>query len=51
MQAVISVAYYLAVLYFAILLFFGFLRAKDFQRSVLYLVVLMPFVLRILRLK
>lgn len=51
MQAVISLVYYLTVLWFGFLLFRGFLRARNLQQAILYLVVLAPFVLRLLRVK
>ncbi len=51
MQIAVSLVYYAAVLGFAILLGWNFFRTRDLQKAVLYLVVLMPFVLRILRLK
>ncbi|HHY46778.1 MAG TPA: hypothetical protein GX506_05690 [Firmicutes bacterium] len=51
MQAVISVIYYAMVIYFAIVLVHNFVRAKDIQKAILYLVVLMPFVMRVFRLK
>ena len=35
----------------AALLFYNFVRAKSWDREVLYLIVLIPFVLRLLRLK
>lgn len=51
MQTAVSVIYYAAVLWFAALLGWNFFRTRDLQKATLYLVVLMPFVMRILRLK
>lgn len=51
MQDIVSIAYYATVLYFAAGLVWNLICAKDLQRTLLYLVVLAPFVLRILRLK
>lgn len=51
MQAVVTLAYYVAVLYFGAILVWNLLGARDTQKAALYLLVLMPFVMRILRLK
>ena len=50
-QSVITVAYYGLVALAAALLFYNFLRTKSWDREILYLIVLIPFVLRLLRLK
>lgn len=51
MQSVVSIVYYGAVLYFGMLIIWNFATTRDIQKAILYLVVLAPFVLRILRLK
>ena len=51
LQAVITLLYYGLVALAAILLAMNFWRAKTWDREVLYLIVLVPFVLRLLQLK
>lgn len=48
---VIMVLYYIITAFFGAVLFWNFLRSKDVQKAILYLVILMPFVLRVFRLK
>jgi hypothetical protein len=51
LQAVITLAYYALTAGAAALLIYNFVRAKTWDREVLYLIVLLPFLLRVLRLK
>jgi ABC-type spermidine/putrescine transport system permease subunit I len=51
MQEIITVLYYGLVAWAALLLAYCFWRAKGWDREVLYLIVLVPFVLRLLHLK
>ncbi len=51
LQTFITVAYYGLVAFAAALLLYNFVRTKSWDREVLYLIVLIPFVLRLLRLK
>jgi hypothetical protein len=51
LQALITLLYYGLVAWAAALLAYNFWRAKSWDREVLYLIVLVPFVLRLLRLK
>jgi multisubunit Na+/H+ antiporter MnhE subunit len=48
---IITVLYYLLTAAIAVLLIRNFLKRKDWQEEVLYIVVLIPFLLRLLRLK
>jgi len=48
---IVTVLYYLLTAGIAILLIRNFLKRKDWQEEVLYIVVLIPFLLRLLRLK
>ena len=48
---IITVLYYLLTAAIAVLLVRNFLKRKDWQEEVLYIVVLIPFLLRLLRLK
>jgi hypothetical protein len=50
-QSAITVAYYGITICAAALLVHRFLRARSWDREVLYLIVLVPFLLRVLRLK
>jgi uncharacterized membrane protein len=48
---IVTVLYYLMTAYIAVLLVWNFLRRKKWQEEVLYIIVLIPFILRLLRLK
>jgi len=48
---IVTVLYYLLTAAIAVLLIRNFLKRKDWQEEVLYIVVLLPFLLRVLRLK
>jgi hypothetical protein len=48
---IITVLYYILVGYIVLLMFWNLLRSKKWQEEVLYVIVLMPFLLRLLRLK
>ena len=51
LQSVITALYYALVAGAAIVLAHNFLKAKTWEREVLYLIVLVPFLLRVLFLK
>lgn len=51
MNAVVTVLYYLLTAYVAVLLVWNFLKRKNGQEEILYIIVLIPFLLRLLRLK
>jgi len=51
LQAFVSVLYYLMVAYVVVLLVWNFLRSKKWDEEVLYIIVLIPFILRLFRLK
>jgi uncharacterized membrane protein len=51
MSTIVTVLYYLLTAYVAVLLVADFLKNKKWQDEVLYIIVLIPFVLRLLRLK
>lgn len=48
---IISVLYYMLVAYVAILMVWNLIRSKKWQEEALYIIVLIPFLLRLLRLK
>ena len=47
----IMILYYAITAFFGAVLFWNFVKSKDVQKAILYLVILMPFVLRVFRLK
>ncbi|MBE0556267.1 MAG: hypothetical protein IH628_03460 [Proteobacteria bacterium] len=51
MQTIITVIYYLLIAATSGLLVANFLKTKDWQRELLYVIVLIPFLLRLLMLK
>lgn len=51
MQSVVSVLYYAATALIALVLLANVLRTKDVKKTVLYATVLIPFVLRLARIK
>jgi uncharacterized membrane protein len=51
MITIVTVLYYLLTAYVAVLLVANFLKNKKWQDEVLYIIVLIPFILRLLRLK
>ena len=48
---IISALYYMLVAYVVVLMVWNLLRSKKWQEEVLYILVLAPFLLRLLRLK
>ena len=51
METIVTLLYYLLTACIAVLLVRNFLKRKSWQEEVLYIIVLIPFVLRLLRLK
>ena len=47
----IMLLYYVVTALFGVVLIRNFIRTEDVQKAILYLVVLMPFVMRVFRLK
>jgi hypothetical protein len=48
---IVMVLYYVITAFFGAVLFWNFVKTRDVQKAILYLVVLAPFVLRVFRLK
>jgi hypothetical protein len=48
---IITWLYYLLVAYVVVLMVWNLLKSRKWQEEVLYVIVLLPFVLRLLRLK
>jgi hypothetical protein len=51
LQTVITLLYYLMVAFTVVLMIWNFIRTKEREKEVLYLIVLLPFLLRLFRLK
>ena len=50
-QGAISLLYYLLVAYVAALLVWNLIRSRKWEEEILYVIVLIPFLLRLFRLK
>ncbi len=50
-QSLVSVLYYLLVAYVVGLLVWNFIRSRKWDEELLYVIVLIPFLLRLFRLK
>ena len=48
---IVAILYYLMTAFIAVLLVWNFLKRKSWQEEALYIIVLIPFLLRLLRLK
>lgn len=48
---IITIIYYALIAYTAILLILNLIKSKSWEKEVLYVVVLIPFLLRLFRLK
>jgi hypothetical protein len=51
LQSIVSVLYYILVAYVVVLLVWNLLRSRKWDEEVLYVIVLIPFLLRLFRLK
>jgi uncharacterized membrane protein len=51
MQLIVTVLYYILTAYVAVLIVWNLLKRKNWQEEALYVIVLIPFLLRLLRLK
>ncbi len=51
MGTIVTVLYYLLTAFVAVMLAWNFLRRKNWQEEALYIIILIPFLLRLLRLK
>jgi hypothetical protein len=48
---IITILYYLLTAYIAFLIIWNLLQRKKWQEEILYIIILMPFLLRLFRLK
>lgn len=51
LSTIITVLYYIICLFFLLLIVRNFVKTKKAQEAIVYAVIMIPFVLRILRLK
>ena len=51
LNMIVAVGYYLIAAYFLVAVIKAFLKEKNVQDSILYAIIMIPFVLRLLRLK
>jgi len=51
LQSAVTILYYLLVAYIVVLLVWNFVRSRKWEEEVLYVIVLIPFLLRLFRLK
>ena len=50
-QSFVSLLYYILVAYVVVLLVWNFIRSRKWDEELLYVIVLIPFLLRLFRLK
>jgi len=50
-MSIITVIYYLLVAYTAVILIYNLIKTKTWEKEALYIIVLLPFLLRLFRLK
>ena len=48
---IITLLYYVLIAYVAVLIIWNLIRSNKWQEEILYLIILMPFILRLFRLK
>ena len=48
---IMTILYYLLIAYIAFLIIWNLLESKKWQEEILYIIILMPFLLRLFRLK
>jgi hypothetical protein len=51
MDMIVTVLYYLMTAAIAVILVWNFLKRKNWQEEALYVIILIPFLLRLLRIK
>lgn len=47
----VTIIYYLLVAYVSVILVYSLIKSKSWEKEILYIVVLIPFLLRLFRLK
>lgn len=51
LRMIITILYYLLTAYVAFLIIWNLLKSKKWQEEILYIIILLPFLLRLFRLK
>jgi len=51
LQSIVTVIYYALIAFVVVILAWNLIRARKWEQEVLYIVVLLPFLLRLFRLK
>jgi hypothetical protein len=51
LMSIITIIYYVLVAYISIILVYNLIKSKAWEKEILYIVVLIPFLLRLFRLK
>ncbi len=51
LSGIITIIYYVLIAYVAVMMIWNLIRTKEWRKEVLYIIVLLPFLLRLLRLK
>ena len=51
LSSIITIIYYALVAYVVVIMIWNLIRTKEWRNEVLYIIVLLPFLLRLLRLK
>ncbi len=51
LSGIITIIYYALIAYVVVIMIWNLIRTKEWKNEVLYIVVLLPFLLRLLRLK
>jgi hypothetical protein len=51
LNSIISAIYYLLVAYIVFIIIYNLIKSKGWEKELLYIIVLIPFLLRLLRLK
>jgi hypothetical protein len=51
LSTIVTIIYYMMVAYVAVIMSWNLIKEKKWEKEILYIVVLLPFLLRLLRLK
>jgi len=51
LASIITILYYALIAYVAVIIIYNLIKAKSWEREILYVIVLVPFLLRLFRLK
>ena len=51
LMSIITIIYYCLIAYVSIILIYNLIKSKNLEKEILYIIVLLPFLLRLFRLK